>query len=94
MHEMQTIVTDVCGVCLSVCLSRGLNRRRRVRCTPRAVCTGSFGAAFIKLLWPLVGVCGYSSSGQGQGHGRKNPDIQGWSDKQSCYMHSIDADVF
>jgi len=23
MHEMQTIVTDVCGVCLSVCLSSG-----------------------------------------------------------------------
>jgi len=23
MHEMQTTVTDVCGVCLSVCLSRG-----------------------------------------------------------------------
>jgi len=23
MHEMQTIVTDVCGVCPSVCLSRG-----------------------------------------------------------------------
>jgi len=23
MHEMQTIVTDDCGVCLSVCLLRG-----------------------------------------------------------------------
>jgi len=23
MHEMQTIVTDVCGVCPSVCISRG-----------------------------------------------------------------------
>jgi len=23
MQEMQTIVTDVCGVCLSVCLSHG-----------------------------------------------------------------------
>jgi len=37
MREMQTIVTDVRGVCLSlsrsVCLSRGLNRRRRVQCT-------------------------------------------------------------
>jgi len=54
MHEMLTIVTDVRGVCLSDCLSRGLNRRRRVQCTPRAVCTGSFSAAFAKCLWPLV----------------------------------------
>jgi len=54
LHEMQTIVTDVRGVCLSACLSRGLNRRRRVQCTPRAVCAGSFGAAFAKCLWPLV----------------------------------------
>jgi len=54
MHEMQTIVTDVCGVCLSVCLSRGSNRRRRVQCTLRAVCAGSFGAAFAKCLWLLV----------------------------------------
>jgi len=29
MREMLTILTDVRGVCLSVCLSRGLNRRRR-----------------------------------------------------------------
>jgi len=48
MHEMQTIVTDVRGVCLSVCLSRG-SSRRRVQCV-----RGSFGAAFAKLLWPLV----------------------------------------
>jgi len=26
MHEMQSIVTDVCGVCLSVCLSCGSSR--------------------------------------------------------------------
>jgi len=26
MHEMQTIVTDVSGVCLSVCQSRGSTR--------------------------------------------------------------------
>jgi len=26
MHQMQTIVTDDCGVCLSVCLTCGLNR--------------------------------------------------------------------
>jgi len=38
MHEMQTIVTDVRGVCLSVCLSRGLNWWRRVQCAPRAIC--------------------------------------------------------
>jgi len=49
MHEMLTIVTDVRGVCLSVCLSRGLNRRK-----PRAVCAGSFCAAFAKCLWPFV----------------------------------------
>jgi len=36
MHQMQAILTDVHGVCLS----RGLNRRRRMQCTPRAVCTG------------------------------------------------------
>jgi len=47
MHEMQTIVTDVCGVCSSAWLSRRFNLLdfavRR-----------SFGAAFAKLLWPLV----------------------------------------
>jgi len=42
MHKMQTIVTDVRGVCLSVCHAT------------RAVCAGSFVAAFAKLLWPLV----------------------------------------
>jgi len=51
MHEMLTIVR---GVCLSVCLSRSLNRWRRVQCMPRAVCAGSLGAAFAKCLWPLV----------------------------------------
>jgi len=50
MHEMLTILTNVRGVCLSVSLPRGLNRRRRVQCTPRAMCVGSFGAAFVKLL--------------------------------------------
>jgi len=53
MHEMQAIATDVCSVCLSVCLSRGLNRRH-VQCTPHAVCAGSFGAAFVECLWPPV----------------------------------------
>jgi len=42
------------SVSLSVCPSRGLNRQRRAQCTPRAVCAGSFGAAFAKRLWPLV----------------------------------------
>jgi len=42
------------SVCQSVCLPRGLNRRRRVQCTPRAVCAGSFGAAFAECLWLLA----------------------------------------
>jgi len=50
MHEMLTIVTDVRGVSLS----RGLNRQQCLQCMPHAVCTGSFGAAFDKLLRPLV----------------------------------------
>jgi len=46
MHEMQTIVTNVRAVCLSV--------RPSVR---QSVChVGSFGAAFAKILWPLVGL--------------------------------------
>jgi len=52
MHEMQTIVTDVRGVCQSVrpsvCLS--------VCYSARAVCAVLFGAAFAKLLWRLVGI--------------------------------------
>jgi len=40
MHEMQTIVTDVRGVCPQVC---------------QHVChAGSFGAVFAKSLWPLL----------------------------------------
>jgi len=31
-----------------------LKSARRVQCTPHTVCAGSFGAAFVKLLWPLV----------------------------------------
>jgi len=54
MHEMLSIFTNVRGVCLSVCLSCSLNRRQRVQCMPRAVCAGSFDAAFAKCLWPLV----------------------------------------
>jgi len=64
MHEMQTILTDVCSVCLSVCLSRMHWMTparlycwwRCVQCMPRAVCAGSFGAAFTKCLWSLVGI--------------------------------------
>jgi len=54
MHETLTILTDVRGVCQSVCLSRRLNRRRRMQCTLRAVRARSFGAAFVKCLLPLV----------------------------------------
>jgi len=43
VHEMQTIVTDYPGVCLSVSLSVMLLH-----------CVGSFSAAFAKALWPLV----------------------------------------
>jgi len=50
MHEMQTFLTDVRSVRLSVCLSRGLNQRRRMQCMLCAMCVGSFGAAFIKFL--------------------------------------------
>jgi len=32
MHEMLTILTDVRGVCLSVCLSRSLNWQFAVPC--------------------------------------------------------------
>jgi len=31
MHEIKTIFTDVCGVCLSVCLSRGSSRLHRAK---------------------------------------------------------------
>jgi len=50
MREMQTIVTDVRGVCQSVCLSV---TRRRVQ----PVLAGSFCAAFANLIWPLVACC-------------------------------------
>jgi len=47
MHEMQTIVTDDRGVCPSVCHAAQLGFTVR----------GSFGAAFVKSLWPLVCYC-------------------------------------
>jgi len=53
MHETQTIVIDVRGVCLSVSLSVCLTDTR-LNSVARAVRAGSFGAAFAKLLWPLV----------------------------------------
>jgi len=50
MHEMETIVTDVHGVRLSVSLSVAwLNSAARAVC----VCN-AFAAAFAKLLWPLA----------------------------------------
>jgi len=51
MHEMLTILTDVRGVCQSVCLSV-----TRIKLAARAVCAWSCGAAFAKCLWPLVNV--------------------------------------
>jgi len=54
MREMHTIVTDVRGVCLSICLSCSLNWQWHVQCTQRAMCVGLFSAAFAKCLWPLV----------------------------------------
>jgi len=56
MHEMLTIVTDVRGVRQSVCLSPSLNRQRLMQSRLRAMCGGSFSAAFAKCLWPLVSV--------------------------------------
>jgi len=53
MHEMQAILTDVRGVCLSVSVTRLKSAAARavyVAC----LCAGSFGAAFVELLWPLV----------------------------------------
>jgi len=45
MHEMQTIVTDVRGVCLSVCHAAQ---------STRFTVLESFDAAFARSLWPLV----------------------------------------
>jgi len=51
MHEMQTIVTNECGVCLSVCPSiRELDAAQ----LGSQRMQGSFGAAFAKQLWPLI----------------------------------------
>jgi len=50
MHEMQTIVTVVRGVCLSI----SLFVCHAAKLAARAVCEGSFSAAFAKLLRPLV----------------------------------------
>jgi len=57
VHEMQAILTDVCSVCLSVSLSVSVTQlkwRRHMQCTPRAMCMGSFDAAFVILLLPLA----------------------------------------
>jgi len=52
MHEMLTTLTNVCGVCQSVCHVAEIGGD--MQSTPRAVCMGSFGAAFAKCFWPLV----------------------------------------
>jgi len=60
---VQTIVTDVRGVCLSVCLSR-MHRMTPLRLVvTRLHCAGSLGAAFVKLYWPLVVVIADISPG-------------------------------
>jgi len=45
MHEMHNILTDVRGVSQSVCLSV----TRLKSAAARAVCAGSFGAAFVNV---------------------------------------------
>jgi len=44
MLEMLTVLTDVCGVCMSVCLSR--SGACSVRCV---LCVESFSAALVKV---------------------------------------------
>jgi len=52
MHEMHTIVTDVFGVCPSVCPSVSLSVCHAAQLG--FAVRGSFGTAFAKSLWPLV----------------------------------------
>jgi len=59
MHGMQTILTNACGVCLSVSLSVTNAPNDPGSASPSAavhvayaVCTGSLGAAFATSLWP------------------------------------------
>jgi len=54
---MLTILTDVRGVCLSVCLSVTRLKSAAAARAVYAVCAGSFGATFVKILWPLVCFC-------------------------------------
>jgi len=62
MHEMLTIVTDVRGVCQSVCqfVLRLKSAAARTVYAARRVCAGSFGAAFGFWLYFLL-VCSCSS---------------------------------
>jgi len=47
MHKMQTIVTDVRGVCLSVCLSRWV-----IRCSPCQITVAyCYGALQVVTMW-------------------------------------------
>jgi len=52
MHEMQTIVTDVRGVCLSICPSVCLSVFHGGSTSSASLC----GGIRCKLLWPLVSV--------------------------------------
>jgi len=52
-HEMQTLATDVSGVCPSVCLSLG---------GARAACAGSFGTAFVRLVSILYDMTTFMSN--------------------------------
>jgi len=49
MHEMQTVVTDDCGVCPYVYWSV-----TQLNVAVHAVCVWSFGVTYVKLLWPLI----------------------------------------
>jgi len=55
MHEMLTIVIDVCGVCVSVCLSV-MQLKSVVAYAVHAACCvrGVIWCSLCKCLWPLV----------------------------------------
>jgi len=82
MHEMLTIVTDVRGVCLSVCPSVRQSVCQFVTrlnsAAMRAVCEGSFGAAFAELLWPFVAMLQWGEVASIASHAQR-----------SCYLLDI-----
>jgi len=61
MHEMQTILINVRGVGLSVCLLRSANWWWCLQCTPHAVCVGSLVA--VLALYAACCVCGVIGGG-------------------------------